>query len=71
MANKSDYTLKSDQPRVSAAEVKRTEAAPSMQYRVTGIKSFNPRQARKTGRMGERQEYIMYKKMKRGRKTRR
>jgi hypothetical protein len=32
----------------------RTDAAPSMQYRVSGIKSYNPRQARKTGRMGER-----------------
>ena len=71
MATKPDYSPKADQPRVSTGELKRTEAAPSMQYRVSGIKSFNPRQARKTGRMGERQEYIMYKKMKRGRKTRR
>jgi hypothetical protein len=54
MATRPDYTPKSDQPRTSAGDVKRTEAAPSFQYRVTGIKSYNPRQARKTGRMGER-----------------
>ena len=54
MANKPDYSPKADQPRVQTGELKRTEAAPSMQYRVSGIKSFNPRQARKTGRMGER-----------------
>jgi hypothetical protein len=54
MATKSNYTPKSDQPRVTTGELKKTEAAPSIQYRVTGIKSFNPRQERKTGRMGER-----------------
>ena len=30
------------------------EAAPSMQYRVSGIKSFNPRQVRKESRMNNR-----------------
>jgi len=55
MANgRPDYTPKSDQPRVSTGELKRTEAAPSMQYRVTGIKSFNPRQVRKESRMNNR-----------------
>ena len=55
MANgRPDYTPKADQPRVSTGELKRTEAAPTMQYRVTGIKSFNPRQTRKDSRMTNR-----------------
>lgn len=52
MANaKPDYSPKADQPRVTTGQLKRTEAAPTMQYRVTGIKSYNPRQARKDSRM--------------------
>ena len=55
MANsKPDYTPKSDQPRVTTGELKRTEAAPTMQYRVSGIKSYNPRQSRKESRMTNR-----------------
>ena len=52
MANgRPDYAPKADQPRVQAGELKRTEAPANIQYRVTGIKTFNPRQTRKEGRM--------------------
>jgi len=43
-----------DVSKAALSAAARTDAAPSMQYRVSGIKSYNPRQARKTGRMGER-----------------
>ncbi len=37
---------KADQPRVTTESLKRSDSAPSMQYKTTGIKSFN-RSARK------------------------
>jgi len=55
MANgRPDYSPKADQPRVTTGQLKRTEAPASIQYRVTGIKTFNPRQSRKEGRMTNR-----------------
>ena len=32
---------RADQPKVSTQSLKRSESAPSMQYKTTGIKSFN------------------------------
>jgi len=51
MATRPDYSPKADQPLAQTRDLKRTEAPASMQYRVTGIKTFNPRQTRKEGRM--------------------
>lgn len=51
MVQRSDYSPKADQPLVQTRDLKRTEAPASIQYRVTGIKTMNPRQTRREGRM--------------------
>lgn len=45
---------KADQPRATTESLKRTEAPASIQYRVTGIRSTNPRQARQVSRDNKR-----------------
>ena len=43
-----------DQPRASTESLKRTESPAGISYRVTGIKSMNPRQARQVSRDNKR-----------------
>lgn len=43
-----------DQPRATTESLKRTEAPSSIQYRVTGIRSMNPRQSRQVSRDNKR-----------------
>ena len=43
-----------DQPRATTQSLKRTESPASIQYRVTGIQSMNPRQARQVSRDNKR-----------------
>lgn len=45
---------KADQPRATTESLKRTEAPASIQYRVTGIRTMNPRQARQVSRDNKR-----------------
>ena len=44
----------SDQPRAGTESLKRTEAPAGINYRVTGIRSMNPRQARQVSRDNKR-----------------
>ena len=50
MASQQSIAPKADQPRATTDSLKRTEAPANLQYRVSGIKSFNARQPRKEGR---------------------
>jgi len=50
MASQQTIEPKADQPRATTDSLKRTEAPANLQYRVSGIKSFNARQPRKEGR---------------------
>jgi hypothetical protein len=50
MASQQSIAPKADQPRASTESLKRTESPANLQYRVSGIKSFNARQPRKEGR---------------------
>ena len=50
MASQQTIAPKADQPRATTDSLKRTESPANLQYKVTGIKSFNARQPRKEGR---------------------
>lgn len=50
MATQGNVQPKADQPRVTTESLKRGEQPANLQYRVTGIKSFNRTAPRKTGR---------------------
>jgi hypothetical protein len=50
MASQQTIAPKADQPRATTDSLKRTEAPANLQYKVTGIKSYNARQPRKEGR---------------------
>jgi hypothetical protein len=54
MAKQQGIAPKADQPRASTESLKRTEAPANIQYRVTGIRSSNPRQARQVSRDNKR-----------------
>lgn len=41
---------KADQPRVSTQSLKRMDAPANLQYKVTGIRSFNSRKPKRTDR---------------------
>jgi hypothetical protein len=50
MANKGMTSPKADQPLATTSSLKRTEAPANLQYRVSGIKSFNARQPKRENR---------------------
>lgn len=50
MATQATIAPKADQPRATTDSLKRTESPANLQYKVTGIKSYNARQPRKEGR---------------------
>lgn len=50
MATQATIAPKADQPRATTDSLKRTEAPANLQYKVSGIKSYNARQPRKEGR---------------------
>ena len=54
MAQEQRIAPKADQPRATTESVKRTDAPANIQYRVTGIRSMNPRQARQVSRDNKR-----------------
>lgn len=54
MATQQNVAPKADQPRASTESLKRTAAPANIQYRVTGIRSMNPRQARQVSRDDKR-----------------
>lgn len=50
MAKQANTRPTGDQPRVSTEQLKRLSGPNDLQYRVSGIKTFNVRTPRKTGR---------------------
>lgn len=59
MQNNAAATLSpsADQPRFSTSELNRLDQPASIQYRVSGIKSYNQRQPRMTSNRGGNRSY--------------
>ena len=54
MATQQRIAPKADQPRATTESLKRTDAPASINYRITGIQSMNPRQTRQVSRDNKR-----------------